>query len=75
MNKKKYVDDGHTIYNMDVDGFKWHDKKIKNKEGLDLTKKEKFAMTRAAFTVYLPKILIILLAFILTIIMLYFWLS
>ncbi len=73
--KRKYVDDGHTIYNMDVDGFKWHDKKKKNKDHLDLNKKERFAMLKAAFAVYLPKLLIILLGFTLAIILLYFWLS
>ncbi len=73
--KRKYVDDGHTIYNMDVDGLKWHDKKKKNKDYLDLNKKERFAMLKAAFAVYLPKLLIILLGFTLAIILLYFWLS
>ena len=29
--KPKYVDDGHTVYNMDIEGFKWHDRK-KNKK-------------------------------------------
>lgn len=73
--KKKYVDDGHTIYNMDVSGFKWHDRKVKNKNKIDLSKKEKSAMIRAAFAAYLPKVLIILVGFSLAILLLYFWLK
>ena len=38
--KNTYVDDGHTIYNMDVDGMPHRRVKPKN-DGLDLTKKER----------------------------------
>ncbi len=73
--KKKYVDDGHTIYNMDIDGFKWHDRKLKNENKIGLNKKEKFAMIRAAFSAYFPKVFIILVGFSLAILLLYFWLK
>ncbi len=73
--KQKYVDDGHTIYNMDIEGFKWHDKKQKQSGQLNLSKRERFAMTRAAFTVYLPRVLILLLSFSLAVVLLYFWLK
>ena len=37
--KPKYIDDGHTIYNMDVDGMP--NKRPKNNEGLGLTRRER----------------------------------
>lgn len=77
-NKKKkdeYIDDGHTIYNMDVEGFKWHDNKVKNKNSIYVTKEEKKLLIKAALKSYLPKMLIILLGFTLAIILIYFWLN
>lgn len=77
MSKKKkeeFVDDGHTIYNMNVDGFKWHDKNRDKKNQVYLNRKEKWAMIRAAFSAYFPKLLIVLLGFGLAILLLYFWL-
>lgn len=77
-NKKKkdeYIDDGHTIYNMDVEGFKWHDNKVKNKNSIYVTKEEKRLLIKAALKSYLPKMLIILLGFTLAIILIYFWLN
>lgn len=44
--KPKYIDDGHTIYNMDVDGMP--NKRPKNNEGLGLTRRERRAVIRAA---------------------------
>lgn len=38
--KEKYVDDGHTIYNMDVDGMP-HRKRHNNDDNFSLTKNEK----------------------------------
>ena len=46
--KQKYVDDGHTIYNMDIEGFKWHDKKKKKENDVKLSWKERWAMIRGA---------------------------
>lgn len=77
MSKKKkeeFVDDGHTIYNMNVDGFKWHDKNRDKKNQVYLNRKEKWAMIRAAFSAYFPKLLIVLAGFGLAILLLYFWL-
>ena len=77
-NKKKkdeYIDDGHTIYNMDVEGFKWHDNKVKNKNSIYVTKEEKRLLIKAALKSYLPKMLIILLGFTVAIILIYFWLN
>ena len=73
--KDKYIDDGHTIYNMDVEGFKWHDNKIKNKNRIYVSKEERRLLIKAALKTYIPKFLIILLGFTLAIILLYFWLN
>lgn len=72
--KEKYVDDGHTIYNMDVEGMRGHRKKVENKNNIFINKKEKNAMIKAAFQAYLPKVLIMLLCFGITALLLYFWL-
>ena len=77
-NKKKkveYIDDGHTIYNMDVEGFKWHDNKIKNEDRVYVTKEDNTLLIKAAIKSYLPKMLIVLLGFTLAIILIYFWLN
>lgn len=73
--KSKYIDDGHTIYNMDVEGFKWHDKKVKNESNLTLDKKEKFLLHKAAFRAYFPILLIVLIGFALAGLLIYFWLK
>lgn len=73
--KQKYVDDGHTIYNMNVEGMRGYQKKIENKDNIYVNKKEKHAMIKAAFMAYIPKALIMLLSFALAAILLYFWLK
>lgn len=66
--KEKHYDDGHTIYSMD--GLN------KEKKGnLDVTKKERWAIIKAAMSVYLPRFLLIILAFVITILLIYFWLN
>lgn len=74
-NKKEYIDDGHTIYNMDVEGFKWHDKKVKDKKNIVLSKRERLMLILSAYKSYLPKLFIIIFAFSLVIVLLYFWLK
>ncbi len=67
-NKVKYIDDGHTIYSME--GLRKH------KEGnLEVNKKERKAIIKAAFQVYLPVLIIILIGFTLAILLIYFWLN
>lgn len=73
--KPKYVDDGHTVYNMDIEGFKWHDrKKNKKADNLKITFRERWAMIRAAFSIYAPIFLIVIAAFSLAIFLMYLWL-
>ena len=73
--KEKYIDDGHTIYNMDVEGFKWHDRRVKNGQNLNLTRKERRALIFAAWIAYLPKFIFVILGFSLAAILIYFWLK
>jgi len=66
--KKKYIDTGVTIANMNVEGMRWYksSKEIKRKkevEELGITKKERWAMIKGAFLAYLPIFLLIILGF------------
>ena len=71
--KEEYIDDGHTIYNMDVEGFKWHDKK--KQSTFYVSKEEKKLLIKAALKAYIPKLLIVILGFSLAIILVYLWLK
>ena len=75
MNKKKkekYIDDGHTIYSMDVDA-KWSRNHHENKK-IYVSKEEERALIKAAFRAYIPKLLIVLFGFGLAILLMFFWL-
>lgn len=75
MNKKTnkdFYDDGHTVYNMDVDGMPHRN--FKNKSDIILTKKERKAMIMAAITHYIPIVIGVIMCFLVTMIILYFWL-
>lgn len=69
--KEKYVDDGHTIYNMDVEGFPWHEKNKRQYASND----EKKSLVKAAYKAYLPILLLVIVSFTLAFILLYFWLK
>ncbi len=71
--KKTYVDDGHTIYSMDVDA-KWSIKRTK-KETIYVSNEERKTLIKGAFLAYLPRLLIVLFGFGLAIILIYFWLN
>ena len=70
--KQKYVDDGHTIYNMDVDGMPH--RRFQNKEGIDVTKKERRAIIGAALLHYLPILLGVLGCFGIAFLLVLLWL-
>ncbi len=70
--KQKYVDDGHTIYNMDVDGMPH--RISKNKTGVGLTKAERRAAILAAFLHFLPIFIGVLVCFTIAYLLIYFWL-
>ena len=52
-DKKKYVDDGHTIYNMDNVPQAFYRRKSTDKN-VGLNRKERRAAIRAALATYLP---------------------
>ena len=70
--KQKYVDGGHTIYNMDVDGLK--NRRPKSNR-ITLNNKERIALIKAAFARYLPILFGIILCFGIAMILIYFWLN
>lgn len=72
--KQKYVDDGHTVYNMDgvnspLDSFR------KKDDGAKLSRAEKWAAIRAALQVYMPRALGTIACFLLVGVLMYFWLN
>lgn len=70
--KQKYIDDGHTIYNMDVDGMPH--RIPKNESGVNLTKAERRAAIWAAFLHFLPIFIGVLACFTIAYLLIYFWL-
>lgn len=74
-NKKKFVDDGRTIYNMNVEGFRWYDKKKRNENKIYVDKDDRNALIKAAFLSYLPIVIIILIGFTVAALLIFFWLK
>lgn len=70
--KQKYIDDGHTIYNMDVDGMPH--RVTKNDTGIDVTKKEKRAIIKAALLHYGPILIGIIICFFIAMLVIKLWL-
>lgn len=65
--KKVYADDdGRTIVNMNVDGFRWYNPTASDKKAAkeDMpTRRETHAMIRAWFVAYLPRALFLIIGF------------
>lgn len=70
--KPKYIDDGHTIYDMNVDAS-WNPKR--KEKSITVSKEERRALIKAAFLAYFPKLLIVIAGFGLAIVLIYFWLK
>ncbi|HKM32799.1 MAG TPA: hypothetical protein VJX95_04445 [Oscillospiraceae bacterium] len=78
--KKQIIDDGRTISNMNVEGFKWYtsqkEQSARSKgEKLNLTFKERMAIVFGAYIAFLRPFLILLATFGILILIMYFWLS
>lgn len=76
-NKKKpFVDDGHTVVDMNVEGFPWYEKdRPKEKKDRDKpTKKETFAMIMGAYKAYLPMFLTVIVVFTIVFLLIWIWL-
>ncbi len=71
--KDKYIDDGHTIYNMDVDGMPH--RRVHKNDGIELTKKERRAIQLAALLHYLPILFGVILCFTIAILLIFLWLK
>lgn len=77
---EKVIDDGRTIADMNVKGFRWYSSeknKRRRKEFADLkiTKAERRAMIKGALQVILPIALTFLGIFLAIFLIIYFWLS
>ncbi len=70
---KEYIDDGHTIYDMNVDAS-WNKRKEKM-PSVYVTKEERRTLIKAAFLAYIPKLLLVLGCFLVTFILIYLWLK
>lgn len=72
-------DDGRVIASMDGLLPEWEKgKRNRDKKGQstqDLTKKEKRAMTKAMFSVMLPRIIVVLASFMTVFLLMYLWLK
>lgn len=74
-DKKPYVDDGHTVYDMSgVEGPFWSRKNTTDQDSVDVTKKERRAIIKAAFATYLPILLGVLVCFGIAIVIVMLWL-
>lgn len=76
MKKKKveYIDDGHTIYNMNVDGMPGY-RPTNEKKDIYITKEEKRLLIKSAFRHYLPIVFGTIFCFFLAMLLIYWWLS
>lgn len=72
--KQNYIDDGHTVYNMDGVRSPFDSLK-KNDDGAKLSRAEKWAAIRAALQVYFPLVLGAIACFAVVGVLMYFWLS
>ena len=70
--KKQYIDDGHTIY--DMSALTGEDKSNSTQQ-VGLSNKEKIAAILAAFQCYLPMLLIVLGSFFFVMLLIALWLS
>lgn len=70
--KRKFVDDGHTVYSME--GLN-PAPRVKQSDKTGLTQKERRAAVRAALAVYLPRVLLIIACFVIAGLLIYLWLS
>lgn len=70
--KVKYIDDGHTVYSMD--GLSPNAGRSDKKDEVRLSRAEKKAAIKAAFSVYFPILMLVLICFSLTMLLMHFWL-
>lgn len=71
--KPEFVDDGRTIY--DMSNLPPRTGAKKKDEGVEVTKKEKRAMIKAAYASYAPTVLIIIFCFFAVALLMWLWLK
>ncbi len=71
--KPVYIDDGHTVYSME--NLPSVARKKKKDEGVNVTKKERRAMIKAAYLYYLPRLLLGIACFAGVAVLLWLWLK
>ena len=69
----EYIDDGHTIYDMNVDAS-WNKKKERTPSVM-VSKEERRMLIKAAFLAYIPKLLLVIGCFLVAAILIYLWLK
>ena len=69
----EYIDDGHTIYDMNVDAS-WNNRKDKTPSVM-VSKEERRMLVKAAFLAYIPKLLLVIGCFLLALVLIYLWLK
>ena len=70
--KEEYVDDGHTIYNMDIDGMPHS--RVDTSKNLLVDKEDRKIIIKAALSRYMPVVLGMVGCFLLAALLLYLWL-
>ena len=74
--KTEFVDDGRTIYDMSgLDDMHRTGPRHERKENINLTRKERRALIRAAFARFAPIFFGVLVCFTLAALLIYFWLK
>jgi hypothetical protein len=70
---QEFIDDGHTIYDMNVDAS-WNNRREKSPSVM-VSKDERRMLIKAALKAYLPKLLMVLGCFLVVMILIYLWLK
>lgn len=80
MKNNKFNDDGRTVADMNVEGFRWYTPR-KNKQfrkelsGLQISKGERQAMMKGALQAIFPIVFTFIGIFLVIFLILYFWLT
>ena len=72
-NKPEFIDDEHTIYDMNVDAS-WNNRREKMPSVM-VSKEERRVLIIAALRAYLPKLLLVIGCFLVVMFLIYLWLQ
>lgn len=74
-NKIIYIDDGRTIVDMDIEGYRWHGRSKRKKDVERPRFKEKLAMIWGAYRAYFPVLLICIFSLAIVFVIFKLWLG